>query len=165
MGPTSIEIQSLHTRAKLQPGPIIQLVVFIKRLSGYITTCLLGSYVVCTVFFFLVKCSIYYTKILIFLQKNTEKLITELQKLNLNTKQHTRTGARLRQEMKSKQRKMTKQTQTNETGTEQEGPTVATNPRERRPQTQMHGAYSFLETHSNSALLKRENQSKNIVGR
>ena len=37
--------------------------------------------------------------------------------------------------MKSKQRKTTKQTQTNETGTEQEGLTVATNPKERRPQT------------------------------
>ncbi|CAF2252775.1 unnamed protein product [Brassica napus] len=37
--------------------------------------------------------------------------------------------------MKSKQRKTTKQTLTNETGTEQEGSTVATNPREMRPQT------------------------------
>ncbi|WZZ10480.1 hypothetical protein YC2023_096401 [Brassica napus] len=37
--------------------------------------------------------------------------------------------------MKSKQRKTTKQTQTNETGTEQEGLIVATNLRERRPQT------------------------------
>ena len=95
------------------------------------------AWFVCSMYciFFLVKCSIYYTKILIFLQKNTEKLITELQKLNLNTKQYTKTGARLRQKMKSKQQKKTKQARTKETRTKREGPTVAISPREKRHQT------------------------------